>query len=331
MTTISVIVPTYRRPKDLWRCLEALKKQTRSIDELLVVVRDIDTKTWSFLANNNFAPLPLRTIKLNIAGQVAALNAGINEAKGDIIAITDDDAAPRPQWLARIEAHFLADETVGGVGGKDWKYRGTEVVKDTKKTVGKLQWFGRIVGNHNLGTGETREVDFLKGANMSYRRSAIANLRFDERLKGSGAEIHNDLAFSLNVKQLGWKLIYDPLVEVDHYHAVRLDGGQRSEQFNSAGTIAHVHNETLVLLQHLPPVRQVVFSIWAILVGSKGRRGLVQCLRFLPTEGIVSYQKYVAAMQGRWQGWQTWKSVDTSATSTAKNISTTKCFSSGEE
>lgn len=328
---ITVLIPTYRRPQDLEKALEALKQQVRSPDEVIVVIRDIDELSWSFIEQFDARPLPIQTVKVSRSGQVKALNTGLDRAKGDIIAITDDDAAPRPQWLARIEAHFLADETVGGVGGKDWKYRGTEVVKDTKKTVGKLQWFGRIVGNHNLGTGKTREVDFLKGANMSYRRSAIANLRFDERLKGSGAEIHNDLAFSLNVKQLGWKLIYDPLVEVDHYHAVRLDGGQRSEQFNSAGTIAHVHNETLVLLQHLPPVRQVVFSIWAILVGSKGRRGLVQCLRFLPTEGIVSYQKYVAAMQGRWQGWQTWKSVDTSATSTAKNISTTKCFSSGEE
>jgi len=27
--------------------------------------------------------------------------------------------------------------------------------------VGKLQWFGRLIGNHHIGSGEGREVDAL--------------------------------------------------------------------------------------------------------------------------------------------------------------------------
>lgn len=141
---------------------------------------------------------------------------------------------------------------------------------------------------------------------MSYRRSAIADLRFDERLRGKGAEVHNDLAFSLTLTRLGWKLLYDPLVEVDHYHAQRLDKGQRSN-FNYVATIERVHNQTLILLEYLPPARRAAFLLWGIALGARDHRGFIQCLRFLPSEGTLAVQNLLASLQGRWQGWQTWR------------------------
>jgi hypothetical protein len=45
-----------------------------------------------------------------------------------------------------------------------------------------------LIGNHHLGVGEPREVDVLKGVNMSYRRTAIADIHFDERMRGTGAQ-----------------------------------------------------------------------------------------------------------------------------------------------
>ena len=53
-------------------------------------------------------------------GQVAALNRGIEAATGDVIAITDDDAAPRADWVARIAAAFESDPKLGALGGRDW-------------------------------------------------------------------------------------------------------------------------------------------------------------------------------------------------------------------
>ena len=248
---ITVVVPTYRRPKDLKRCLEALKKQIRPADEVLVVVRDIDAETWSFFQSFDYGSLPLRTIKVFVPGQVAALNTGLEEATGEIISITDDDGVPRPEWLFRIHKYFLSDGNIGGVGGKDWMYVGNELIDGKQKVVGKVQWFGRTTGNHHLGFGEPREVEILKGANMSYRKTAVENLRFDTRLLGSGAEVHNDLAFSLSVKKAGWNLIYDPAIEIDHYHGKRFDDDQRN-QFNETPWFNFVHNQTLVLLEYLP-------------------------------------------------------------------------------
>lgn len=309
MMTITVLIPSYRRPDDLARCLESLKHQTRPADEVLAVVRDTDTETWAMLEKFDAASLPLRTLTVKVPGQVAALNTGLETAKGDIISILDDDTEPRPHWLERIEHHFLADSRVGGVGGRDWLYRGSQVVEGADggvEVVGKLQWFGRLIPQHHLGVGDPREVDTLRGANMSYRRSAIAGLRFDERLRGSGAQPLNDVAFSLAVKRAGYKLIYDPEVAVNHYAGNRSKPGQPQSFDDTAWTTA-IHNETFILLEHFPPVQRTVYILWANLIGSSESRGLVQLLRFLPREGEIARRKWLATMRGRWQGWQSWQ------------------------
>lgn len=303
---ITVLIPTYRRISDLSRCLEGLKQQTRSANQVIVVVRDTDAETWSFLQTFDRGLLPLCIVKVYLAGQVAALNAGLDLAAGEIVAISDDDAVPQPEWLARIETCFLSNAEIGGVGGRDWVYHNGQRVDETREVVGRVQWLGRLVGNHHLGTGQPRAVEFLKGANMSYRRSAITHLRFDPRLRGTGAQVHNDLAFSLAVRRSGWTLIYDPLIAVDHYPAQRFDQDQR-ERFDRLALLNKVHNETLILLNYLPLPRRIVFLLWGIAVGTRSYRGLIQCLRFLPKEGLLSVKKLFATLSGRWQGWRTWR------------------------
>jgi hypothetical protein len=68
-----------------------------------------------------------------------------------------------------------------------------------------------------------------------------------------------------------------------------------------------VHNETLVLLEHLPPIRRAAFVAWAILIGTQEALGFLQWFRFLPKEGVLAGHKWLASLRGRWQGWQTWQ------------------------
>jgi cellulose synthase/poly-beta-1,6-N-acetylglucosamine synthase-like glycosyltransferase len=104
------------------------------------------------------------------------MNVVLDIASGDIIAFTDDDAAPQMDWLERIEAYFLSDDCIGAVGGGDFVYCGIQeswLIEDERKTVSKLQWYGLVTGNHHLGIGEPREVNVLKEVNMSYRRTPL--------------------------------------------------------------------------------------------------------------------------------------------------------------
>lgn len=303
---ISIIVPTYRRSQDLKRCLTALKQQTRPADEVLIVVRDTDTQTWEFFKTFNPESLPLRILTVTNPGVIAAMNLGLDAARGDIISFTDDDAAPHANWLARIESSLLCDPHIGGVGGRDFMYADNRLLEGSKKVVGRVQWFGRTIGNHHLGVGEPREVDILKGVNMSFRRSAIQNRRFDRRMRGTGAQPHFEIEFCLALKEAGWKLIYNPEIAVDHYPGKRFDEDLRG-QFSPIATENLVHNQTLALLEHLPPAQHVIFLLWAIGVGTRASRGFIQWLRFLPHEGNISTQKFLACLRGRWQGWQTWR------------------------
>jgi cellulose synthase/poly-beta-1,6-N-acetylglucosamine synthase-like glycosyltransferase len=309
---VSVIVPTYKRSQDLERCLKALKCQSRPADEVLVVVRDSDDETHQFLECLALSELSLQVVDVSVPGQVAALNAGLAAAQGDVIAITDDDAAPHPDWLERIEAHFLQDEKVGGVGGRDWVYekgnsKPLRGPSDPSILVGKLQWFGRTIGNHHLGVGPTREVDILKGANMSYRKTAILDLKFSGDLKGVGAQVSNDMAFSLLVKSKGWRLLYDPAVAVNHFPAQRFDEDQRS-QFNPIAQRNMAHNETLVVLENLPSFGKVVYLVWALIIGTRAVPGLVQIVRFFPVQKQISIHRGLASFQGRCAGVNTWLS-----------------------
>ena len=303
---ISVVVPTYRRPQDLVRCLDALKKQIRPVDELWIIVRDTDEETWQFLEDFDRELLPLHTAKVTVFGVIAAMNLGLDSATGDIIAFTDDDAAPHPDWLERIETYFVADQKIVGVGGRDWVYHGDELEEGARPIVGKLQWFGRIIGNHHIGIGGARDVDVLKGVNMSFRRTAIADLHFDQRMRGTGAQVHFEVIFSLALKQRGGKLVYDSQIGVDHFRGARFDEDQR-DKFNSLALLNAVHNETLALLEYLPLSRRLIFLVWAVAIGTRDARGLLQWLRFLPKEGALSGQKLWSSWQGRWQGWQTWQ------------------------
>ncbi|MET5020333.1 glycosyltransferase family A protein, partial [Burkholderia pseudomallei] len=84
----------FRRPSDHARCLIALQRQRVAPDVVIVVARPDDDVTHERLA----APavrgaLALRVVTVDVPGQVAALIRGLDAARGDVIAITDDDAA----------------------------------------------------------------------------------------------------------------------------------------------------------------------------------------------------------------------------------------------
>jgi len=277
--SVAVLIPTFRRPEELARCLAALAAQRRKPDRVLLVTRAEDEPTQRVAAGGHDG-LAVERVLVATPGQVAALNAGLAAIREDVVAITDDDSVPRPDWLARIAAHFAADPTLGGLGGRDRVHHGERVLEGEMPTVGRLLWYGRFVGFHHLGAGAPREVDLLKGVNMSYRREAIAGLRFDTRLLGRGAQHHNDWAMSLAVKRRGWRVLYDPGIVVDHIEAERqADDPRFAEEPRVAAE--HAHNQTYIAVRYFPRRRALVHVLYVYLVGTTVAPGLGMTLRNL--------------------------------------------------
>ncbi|MCX4146319.1 glycosyltransferase [Paraburkholderia madseniana] len=304
---VSVIVPTYRRTADLARCLAALDAQERRADEVIVIARHDDYATLDWLRTREAnRPDPRRWIVLvHKPGVVAAYNLGIDSASGDVLCFTDDDAAPHSDWITRIVRAFESDPALGGLGGRDIVHERNGILQGQKLRVGIVRWYGRTIGNHHIGHGSAREVQVLKGVNMAFRREAIGTLRFDARLRGTGAQVHCEMAFSLDVERRGWTLIYDPTLLVEHFPAQRSDEDQRFT-FNDAAFYNASFNLRLIMCEYLTPPGRWAFVVYSTLIGDRADPGFLRALSLAFERGGVAlalrkWRVGLRAMRGAWQ------------------------------
>jgi hypothetical protein len=227
------------------------------------------------------------------------MQQALDEATGDIIALTDDDARPRPHWVASLLAHFDASPAVGGVGGRDWQ----PVERWDEARVGIVQWFGRVIGNHHLGSGPSRDVDLLKGANCAFRAPLLRAVGFDSRLLGGGAQMHWELGVCLPMRRAGWRLVYDPAVAVDHDIAPRLDADVLHRGgFAEAPLLEAVHNETVELLEGRGFASRLAMMAWALLIGTREGPGVLQFVRLATQGSPHAAARWRAARRGRLYG-----------------------------
>jgi glycosyltransferase involved in cell wall biosynthesis len=119
---VSVIVPTYRRPGLLRQCLTALCRQTLPHDcyEIVIVDDGIDTDTQreveSWMLGDTLPAIRYLTTPAVQSGPAVARNIGWRAARAEIIAFTDDDCQPDPEWLAAGTAAFKDAEVSGAWG-----------------------------------------------------------------------------------------------------------------------------------------------------------------------------------------------------------------------
>jgi GT2 family glycosyltransferase len=272
--------------------------QSRPADEIIIIVRASDIKTKFFLEKIKVDHTNLRIINVSAPGQIAALNAGLAEARCDIIIFTDDDCVPSPDWLARIGAYFQADPKIGGVGGRDKLYIDGKIIEGDNENVGVITWYGKIIGNHHLGYGQERAVDHLKGSNMAFRKEAVRGISFDLSLHGEGAQYRNDLALCLNVKKNGWKIIYDPQIVVEHFYAPRFEKDQRGN-FDLQAVEDGAYNETRIAIKYMSFFKRWACLAYSVLIGSLFTPGLFQFIRIAVTGERNPVARFLAAARGR--------------------------------
>jgi len=99
----SVIIPTRNRPGQIHACLDALARQVLPAGSFEVIV--VDDGSTNPLALNPAAwahAFALTLIRQANSGPAGARNRGAQEARADILAFTDDDCCPEPDWLAHM-------------------------------------------------------------------------------------------------------------------------------------------------------------------------------------------------------------------------------------
>lgn len=211
MIRVSVVVPTFKRPELLNRCLMALSQQNFDPTAYEVIVVDdaaseetkrlvenwlsaqmpvnVDTgqkykgvreNSPGISSSTSLAPSPVPVFRYvpvtGIHGPAAARNVGWRAACGEIIAFTDDDCIPDRNWLKAGVSAF-ADEVVGVWG------RTIVPVPD-------------IPTDYELNAARLGLGEFVT-ANCFYRRDAIASIGgFDERFTAAWRE-DSDVFFTL--------------------------------------------------------------------------------------------------------------------------------------
>jgi glycosyltransferase involved in cell wall biosynthesis len=276
--TIAVVVPTYRRTESLERCLDAIAAQTVAPGRVVVVIRRGDNETAAALSRLR-AKLPFETASVSQPGVVAAMSAGIAHCEEDVVAVTDDDAAPHSDWLETLRARY--GPGIGGVGGRDLVEHPAQVARRSDPIVGRLTWFGRLHGNHHLGVGGVRDVDVLKGVNMSLRRELW---ELDCGLRGDGAQAHWEIGVCLSAKSRGWRLLYDPDARVDHVPAPRHDADDRSRPSVGARLDAE-WNYAYMLGRYLRARRLPAAGVYLVGVGTRGAPGVVAYVASIRRQG----------------------------------------------
>jgi GT2 family glycosyltransferase len=117
--TFSIVIPTYNRPEKLATLLGKLVLLDYPRDGFEVVVvddgsdRSPESAIAAFKDDLNIVLL----LSTERAGPAKARQTGINIARGEFLAFTDDDCSPNPDWLKMLEAEFRKSPTAA-VGGQ---------------------------------------------------------------------------------------------------------------------------------------------------------------------------------------------------------------------
>lgn len=198
---VSVVVPTRARPELLERCLAALAGQELEPCRYEVIVVDDAPALDTFRQVTGWARrecergLAIRYLAAchEPHGPAAARNRGWRAARGEIIAFTDDDCLPEPDWL-RAGLTALAPG-ISGVYG-----RVSVPLPDTPT-------------DYQQNAALLEHASYLT-ANAFYRRCALEEAGgFDERFELAWRE-DSDLAFTL--LDLGHRIEHAPAARVVH-------------------------------------------------------------------------------------------------------------------
>jgi GT2 family glycosyltransferase len=217
---ISVVIVNWNRRDLLRACLESLRLQ-EGVDFETIVVDNGSTDDSPDVARE-FGAAVIRN-EAN-RGFCAANNQGIAAAKGEFVALLNNDAEADPGWLAALQRACSRAPEVGMAASK------VLVWEDPRRIdkVGHLifpdgQNRGRGAGVIDNGQFDREEeVLWPDGCAAMYRKAMLDRIGgFDEDFFAYG----DDAELGLRARIAGWKCVYTPDAVVRHHRGSTLGKG----------------------------------------------------------------------------------------------------------
>lgn len=248
MIEISVIIPIYNGETDLLALIDCLYKQTYNQKkvEYLLVDNNSSDRTEAILATSvrEAASQGINLYHLSerqIQSSYAARNLGIRKAESDILAFTDADCRPQPDWLEKLIQPF-ADSQVGIVAGEIVAFAGKSLLE---KYGDRYQLMSQkfLVEHPFCPYGQT--------ANLAIRKQAFADVGLFRPYLTTGGDA--DICWRIQ-REGNWKLAYAPDAVILHRHRSNL------ENFRSQWRRYGRSNRYLHELHGVDLMRQLTFK-----------------------------------------------------------------------
>lgn len=217
---VTVLICTWNRCDDLRSALASLNDQTLSPDRFEVLVVDnnsTDATAEAVRQAASEAGYRLRYIMEKAQGKSRALNTGIAAAGAPVVACTDDDCRPEPDWLEEILRAF-EDPDVGILGGPGISVYPEPVKSDSYRLFLAQRFLGDFAPYDR--SIELLEKDPPLGLNLSFRREIAEQAGgFDVNLGPTGPMhfCREETAFVRNAQARGYRVFYNPRAIVRHH------------------------------------------------------------------------------------------------------------------
>jgi glycosyltransferase involved in cell wall biosynthesis len=207
---VSVIVPVFNDRVRLQRCLAALEGQSYPPGLFEVVV--VDNGSAEPLADRMRVFSHARVVSEPRPGSYAARNTGIRLARGAVLAFTDSDCVPMPDWIEAAAARLAALPQPGIIAGRIDRSLGSA----SRPTLAAIYDSSLFMRQESY----VREGGFGITANLVTGAEAFVRAGlFDPKLKSGG-----DMDWSRRASSHGLRLEYAEDVVVWH-HAISTISG----------------------------------------------------------------------------------------------------------
>lgn len=212
--SVTVVVSTHGRSQFLAGLIAALEAQSLGSDLFEVVIVDDGSldDTWSrlteILENTSVAALALRLGQS--VGQGSGRNVGVAHARAQVLAFTDDDCLPTPNWLENLTEAFLSE---GPLGDKRVVVQGRTVPWPEDAVAGawaRTVWVVRPTWLFETCNIAYRKVDFDGAGGFAARQSTPT--------AASGKVVGEDAMLGWRVIEQGAGLLYNEEAVVHHRH-----------------------------------------------------------------------------------------------------------------
>ena len=210
---LTIIICTYNRNEILKLCLESIRAQTVDCDLYkVVVVNNYLDRGASAELNQLVELLPnSKLIEEAQMGLSYARNAGMNAANSEWIGFIDDDCVLPNDFVEKALINIRRErfDCFGGHIDNWWHF-------------GKPQWLDDDYGTKPKISDEILELDsdqFNWGGNIFFNKSVLMKVGgFDESIGMKGLRIgySAENRVQMKLRQLGYKIGYDPSLVVNH-------------------------------------------------------------------------------------------------------------------